>query len=216
MSRIRRSVGVRVQGRFPGRGPLRPLAAGMMVTVAAGGFALLAACGSSSDSNGDASTQPVSPPATRSVTGSVPSELSSLLDSGKAVASSAAASASSAAASFEASVEAHVGKSSAAAKQAVADATGKGNATGDVGLTGLPKGQTGNLHAVVVTITNRTAATASFAVKVEFADTNGKVVDSTIVSAPDLAKGAKAQPVAFTTKDLTKTLFPRVAVAQRF
>ena len=200
---------------------LRTVTAAALVAFAAGGFAALTACGTSDNSSGGSTTPP--PPASANLTGGLPSELESLASSAASAASSAASAASeaassagAAASSFAASVEAQATADEAAAKAALAKVSGKGNAVQDVQLTGLPKKQTGGLHAVVVTITNHSSSTASFAVKVEFTDSDGKVVDSTVVGAKDVAAGKKATPIAFSIKDLDKPLFPRVAQAQRY
>lgn len=193
----------------------RSLTAALLVTTAASGLALLTACDSST-SNTPSSPTSGGSPNSASFSGSLPSQLSSLASAVENSASAAASSALAAASSFEASVEA--GASSAAANfKAELDAvSGKGNAVSDVQLTGIPKAQTGGLTAVVVNITNSSGKQASYAVQVEFADSSGKVVDTTIVGAKDVGAGKKAQPVAFTTKDTDKTLFPRVARAVRY
>ncbi|MBY8878357.1 hypothetical protein [Actinacidiphila acidipaludis] len=200
---------------------LRTVTAAALVAFTAGGFAALTACGSSGSDSGGSTTPP--PPASANLTGGLPSDLESLASEAASAASSAASEASeaassagAAASSFAASVEARATADEAAAKAALAGVHGKGNATQDVQLSGLPKKETGGLHAVVVTITNHGSSTASFAVKVEFADSDGKVVDSTVVGAKDVGAGKQATPVAFSIKDVDKPLFPRVAQAQRY
>lgn len=196
---------------------LRSVTAAALVALAAAGFAGLTAC---DDSNGGASgtTSPASPPA-----GGLPSNLDSLASSAKSAASSAASAASSAAASagaaassFASSVAARATGDQEAAKAALAKVSGAGNAGQDVRLTGLPTQQTGGLHAALVTITNHGGSTASYAVKVEFTDSGGTVVDTAFVGAKDVKAGKRSTPVAFTIKDVDKPLFPRVAQAQRY
>lgn len=191
----------------------RSLTAALLVTAAAGGFALLTACDSSSDDTTRGST---TAPATASFSGAVPSQLSSLASAGQSAASAAVSSLSAVASGFEASVDASAASASAAARAALDAASGRGNATADVSLTGLPTAQTGGLHAVVVNVVNRTTAPASYAVKVEFADSSGKVVDTAVVGTAEVAPGDKATPIAFSSKDADKKLFPRVAQAQRY
>jgi hypothetical protein len=198
-----------------GRG-LRSLTAAALVAVTAGGFALLTACDSSSDSGSSGATTPASPPSTGDFSGTLPSALESLASGAKETASAAVSSAKAAASSFEASVEAGAGGAAAEAKSELAKVDGQGNAVKDVQLTGFPKAQTGGLNAVLVSITNSSDQKASYAVKVEFADSSGHVVDSTVVGSRDIAPGDRAQPVAFSTKDSDQTLFPRVAQAQRY
>ncbi|GAB2698935.1 hypothetical protein GCM10010442_15830 [Kitasatospora kifunensis] len=132
------------------------------------------------------------------------------------MASEAIASASAAAASFEASVSAAGAKAQASASAALATVQGGGNAVGDITLTGVPKGTTGGLNAVIVNITNSTSSAANYAVRIEFFDASGNKVDSTVVGAEHLAAGQKAQPVAFSRKDTDVALTAKVATAWRY
>ncbi|WP_395297659.1 hypothetical protein ACF9IK_32570 [Kitasatospora hibisci] len=91
-----------------------------------------------------------------------------------------------------------------------------GNALGDIVITGVPRARTGGLHAVVVTITNSGLDTASYAVQVDFTDTSGKTVDSSVVGAEHLPAGDQAQPVAFSRAPADQTLLPVVVKAVRF
>jgi hypothetical protein len=195
---------------------LRSLTAAVLVATAAGGLALLSACDSSSDSSSSGATTPGGPPSTGNFSGTLPSALDSLVSAAQQTASAAQSSAKAAASSFAASVEAALGGSAAEAKSELAAVKGQGNAVKDVSLTGFPKAGIGGLNAVLVSITNSGDKKASYAVKVEFADSSGAVVDSTIVGARDVEPGKRAQPIAFSTKDPEKTLFPRVAQAQRY
>ncbi|MFJ1584171.1 hypothetical protein ACIOC1_12735 [Streptomyces sp. NPDC088197] len=195
---------------------LRSLTAAALVAMAAGGLALVSACDNSSGNSSTGATTPGAPPSTGNFSGTLPSPLDSLASAAQQTASAAQSSAKAAASSFEASVEAGAGSAAAEAKSELAKVDGQGNAVKDVQLTGFPKARTGGLNAVLVSITNTTDTKASFAVKVEFADSDGAVVDSTVVGARDVEPGKHAQPVAFSTKDADKTLFPRVAQAQRY
>jgi hypothetical protein len=204
-------------GDFQVRGRAgRLLAAGGLLAGGMAGVVGLAACSSSSTSTSGASATSSFSPNPSGFSGEPPSGLSSLASSGQAAASSRAAATSSAASAFEASVSASAALATAAAKAELAKVTGPGNAIADVGLTGINRARTGGLNAVVVTITNRSGQKASFAVKVDFKDASGAVVDSAVVGAEDLAAGAKAQPVAFSTKDSDVALIPSVAQAQRY
>lgn len=202
--------------RLPSSGRLRSLTAGLLVTTGAVGIAVLTACDSSSGSGSGPTSSPPGTSPGASFSGSVPAALNSLASAGKSAASAGASSASAAASSFEASVKAQVEGDTAAANAALAKASGKGNAIGDVHLTGLPTGKTGGLHAVVVTVVNSTDATASYAVKVEFVDSTGQVADTEVVNAKDVGAGKHATPIAFSTKDVDRALTPRVAQAQRY
>ncbi|MGW7364276.1 FxLYD domain-containing protein [Streptomyces sp. NPDC054841] len=197
----------------------RVVGAALAVIVAATGTATLVACstegGGSSSSPTPFSPRPT-PPNTSAFTGTPPSALASLEASARAVASAAASSASAAASSFEASVSAEVARANAAAQEKLKNLKGGGNALSDVSLTGRPTADTGGVQAVVVTITNSTDQTASYAVQVDFTDSSGKVVESRIVGAQDLAPGEKAQPLAISRKPPGMNLTPTVAKAQRY
>lgn len=182
----------------------------------AGGLALLSACDNSSGNSSPGATTPGGPPSTGNFSGTLPSPLDSRASAAQQTASAAQSSAKAAASSFEASVEAAAGGAAAEAKSELAAVDGQGNAVKNVQLTGFPKAKTGGLNAVLVSITNSGDKKASFAVKVEFADSDGAVVDSTIVGARDIEPGKRVQPIAFSMKDPDKTLFPRVAQAQRY
>ncbi|MFJ6725093.1 hypothetical protein ACIQPQ_09255 [Streptomyces sp. NPDC091281] len=201
--------------RTTGRRPAARAAALLLAPVL--GLTALTACGSDGDgdSGTTASTRP-SAPDTASFTGEAPSALESLAESASAAASSVAASVSARASEFEASVSAETERANAAAQKELAKVGGRGNATADVSLTGKPRSQTGGLLAVVVNITNRTDATASYAVQVDFRDPDGKVAETRYVGAEDLAPGARAQPLAISRKPLEPQLTAEIAKAQRY
>jgi hypothetical protein len=185
------------------------------VILFAAGVLGLASCTSSATGNFSGSTVATQPP-TGNFSGNAPSALQSLASVGAASAASVSASAAAQASAFASSVAAESARTQAAYQAALKPVTGRGNAVAEVFLTGLPKAQTGGLHAAVVNITNHTGATSSYAVQVDWTDTAGHVVDSDVVGTEHLAPGAKATPVAFSTKDAELTLIPVVAKAQRF
>lgn len=84
-------------------------------------------------------------PDTASFTGEVPSALASEAESGKA---EARASASAAASAFETSVSAGAERARAEAEQQLKNVDGRGNATGDVSMTGLPLNETNGVRAL--------------------------------------------------------------------
>jgi hypothetical protein len=134
----------------------------------------------------------------------------------RAEASDRAASASAAASSFEASVSAELERANKAAQTELATVDGPGNAMSEVTMSGKPRSGTGGLLAVVVTITNKTDKTASYAVQVDFLDSAGKTVETRYVGAEDLKPGDRAQPVAVSRKPTEPVLTPKVAKAQRY
>ena len=191
--------------------------AALAVALAAASTLALTACGSDDDSGGS-STSPATPtaPDTASFSGNAASALASAEASLRAEASGRAVSASAAASSFEASVSAEVERADKAARTELAKVDGQGNAMSDVTMTGKPRSATGGLLAVVVTLTNKTDETASYAVQVDFLDSSGKAVETRYVGAEDLEPGEKAQPVAVSRKPAEPVLTPKLAKAQRY
>ncbi|NEB02679.1 FxLYD domain-containing protein [Streptomyces sp. SID13726] len=189
----------------------------LAMALAAASALTLTACGGDDDS-GDSSTPSATPtaPATASFSGNAASALASAEASVRAEVSERAASASAAASAFEASVSAEVERANKAARTELAEVDGQGNAMSDVTMTGKPRSETGGLLAVVVTITNKTDSTASYAVQVDFLDSSGKTVETRYVGAEDLKPGEKAQPVAVSRKPADSVLTPKLAKAQRY
>src|SRR3954470_3929982 len=188
--------------------------AALAVTLAAASTLTLTACDDSGGSSSSSATPSAPDPA--SFSGNAASALESVKASVRAEASKRAASASAAASSFEASVSAETERANKAARTELAKVDGQGNAMSDVTMTGKPRSETGGLLAVVVTITNRTGKTASYAAQVDFLDSSGKVVETRYVGAEDLKPGEKAQPVAVSRKPTEPVLTPKLAKAQRY
>ena len=191
------------------------------LVVVATGAAGLVSCSSDDGGDGDTSVTPrPTAPDTASFSGTLPSALSSLGESVKesvrAAASAAASSASARASEFEASVSAEVLRANRAAETELKDVEGRGNATADVSLSGKPRAETSGLLAVVVNIRNSTDETASYAVQVDFRDSDGKVVETRFVGAEDLASGGRATPLAISRKPPEPPLTAEIAKAQRY
>ncbi|MEV1084627.1 hypothetical protein AB0I98_41550 [Streptomyces sp. NPDC050211] len=197
--------------------------AGHRALVAALGCALsavaLTGCGDDGD-NGSSPAPTTSSPDPAAFSGLPPSalasEAASAIASAHASASAAASSASVRASEFEASVEAEAARAGAAAQEALKDVEGRGNAVSEVGMKGLPRNETSGLLAVLVTITNKTDARASYAVQIDFEDSSGKVVETRFVGAENLDPGEKEQPIAFSRQPADAHLTPRLAKAQRY
>lgn len=193
--------------------------AALAVALAFASALTLTAC---DDDSGGSSTSSATPtptptaPDTASFSGNAASALESVKASVRAEASKRAASASAAASSFEASVSAETERANKAARTELAKVDGAGNAMSEVTMTGKPRSETGGLLAVVVTITNKTGKTASYAAQVDFLDSSGKVVETRFVGAEDLTPGEKAQPVAISRKPTDPVLTPKLAKAQRY
>ncbi|BFV56088.1 hypothetical protein KCMC57_up11920 [Kitasatospora sp. CMC57] len=93
---------------------------------------------------------------------------------------------------------------------------GSGDAISDVTLTGVPLATSGGLQAAVVNIVNSTSETASYAVQVDWRDTAGQAVASTVVGAEDVGAGQSASPVSFSHRPPSDQLTPVVVKAQRY
>jgi hypothetical protein len=191
------------------------------LVLAAVSAAALVSCSTDSDGDDSSSFSPTPTAAdTASFSGTSPSALASIGESVKAsakeAASAAASSASARASAFEASVSAEAARANEAAQKELADVEGRGNATADVSMTGLPRAETGGLLALVVNITNRTEKTASYAVQVDFRDPDGKVVETRFVGVQDLEPGDRAQPLAISRKPAEPKLTAEIAKAQRY
>ncbi|MFC8712388.1 FxLYD domain-containing protein [Streptomyces sp. NPDC057197] len=198
--------------------PTALAAAALLCALAAG---TLTGCGGGNDRGGGSATRTPSAPETGSFSaGTLPSALASsasvAVSSARASASAAASSLQARASEFEASVSADTARSAAAAEKALKGVRGRGNAVGEVGMTGVPRDRTGGVLAVLVTITNKTDRKASYAVQVDFADADGKVAETRYVGAQDLEPGKKAQPIAFSRQSADKKLTARLAKAQRY
>ncbi|MFD9460665.1 hypothetical protein [Streptomyces sp. NPDC060027] len=182
---------------------------------------VLVSCSSDSGDGGSGSASPrPTPPNASNFTGTPPSAIasaaSSIIESATGRASSAAASVSARASEFAASVSADTARAAVTAEKQLKDVKGSGNATSDVSMTGLPTAETGGLRAVVVTITNKTDKTASYAVQVDFKNPDGKVVETSFVGKENLEPGKKAQPVVISRQPAEPQLTPVLAKAQRY
>jgi hypothetical protein len=196
------------------RGPL------LLAVLAVSGVLTLAACGDDDgDGGADATPRPTAPKSSN-FSGEPPSSMASSAASKKAEAkksaSAAAESASGRAHDFEASVAADVERNRQEFTKQLDGVDGQGNAMRDVSLTGKPLSETGNVRALVVHITNKTDKTASFAVRVDFSDSDGKVVETKVVGAKDLKAGDRAQPLAISSKPPQPHLTAKIVKAQRY
>ncbi|MER5401149.1 hypothetical protein [Streptomyces sp. NPDC002599] len=174
----------------------------------------------SSDDDGGSSTASVTPPNKSDFTGSAPSAIasaaSSIIASASERASSAAASVEARASEFAASVSADTVRAAATAEKELKDVQGSGNATSEVSMKGVPTAETGGLRAVLVTITNTTDKTASYAVQVDFKNPDGKVVETRFVGKENLEPGKKATPIVISRQPAEPQLTAVLVKAQRY
>lgn len=196
----------RRQGRRPRLRPRRRAAALLAALAAAG---VLAACSSSSTNPSVAASAPApSESATASEGTASPSPAGSP--------SAAPTADASVAASFAASVSAQEAQTQAKAASVLADLPGGGNALDSVTLAPVPLSDSGGLPAVVATIENQGINAASYAVQVDFTDTAGRAVDSTVVGAEHVPVGEQAAPIAFSRTPAQQRLLPVVVKAVRY
>ncbi|MFF0791676.1 hypothetical protein [Streptomyces spiralis] len=198
---------------------LRPLAVASAALTCSLAACVLSGCGGGGG-NGSTGSRTSSTPNTASFSGSPPSALassaSSAAASARASASAAASSASARASEFEASVSAESARREATAEKKLKGVKGRGNALSEVGMSGMPKAQTGGVLAVLVNITNKTDRKASYAVQIDFEDSNHHVVETRYTGAENLEPGQKQQPIVFSRQPPEKKLTPRLAKAQRY
>ncbi|MEU3737546.1 MULTISPECIES: hypothetical protein [unclassified Streptomyces] len=215
-------LGKRRTTRRARRGPAVSAALTLAATVTAA--AALVSCGSdddspSAESSGSVSERPTAPDASsfsEKTASPLKSQASEAAESARASASAAEASASERADEFEASVSADTERANQAAKDALKDVDGRGNATADVSMTGKPRADTGGVLASVVTFTNRTDKKADFAVQVDFVDSSGKTVETRYVGTQDLSPGKRAQRYAISHEPPEPKLTAKLVKAQRY
>ncbi|MFF2652245.1 hypothetical protein [Streptomyces sp. NPDC058045] len=119
-------------------------------------------------------------------------------------------------ASRRASVGAEAERARKEAQDALKGVEGRGNALSDVALTGKPRRDTGGHLVALVSITNKTDQTASYAVQVDFVDPDGKVAETQYVGARELEPGGRAEPLAISRSTDTAGLSPKLGKAQRY
>ncbi|WP_406065158.1 FxLYD domain-containing protein [Streptomyces sp. NBC_01077] len=195
-------------------------AAAAVVVTALGAVGLVSCDTGNDDTGGPTFSERPTAPDTAGFSGELPSSVASsaaeVVESARASASSAAASASAREAERKASIGAEIERSRQAAQDALKGVQGRGNALAEVAMTGKPRADTGGVLTVVVTITNRTAEEASYAVQVDFLDPSGKVVETQFVGAEDLEPGERKQPLVISRQPPEPVLTPRLTKAQRY
>ncbi|WP_328908391.1 hypothetical protein OG230_02010 [Streptomyces sp. NBC_00234] len=117
--------------------------------------------------------------------------------------------------SLEASVSAELERVRAEATELLEGADGRGNAVQDVSVTGQPVSASETFRSALVRVTNSTDQEAFYAVRVEFVDANGDVLDSAVVGFEDAPPGRTVSKQATSRKAAGVKTFPRVAQAER-
>lgn len=117
--------------------------------------------------------------------------------------------------SNEASVSVELERVRAEAAEVLEGAEGKGNAVKDVSVTGRPVTEGEDFRSALVRVTNSTQDEAFYAVRVEFVDAEGKVLDSVVLGFEDAPPGRTVSKQASSRKAAGVTTFPRIAQAER-
>ncbi|MEU9090959.1 hypothetical protein [Streptomyces sp. NPDC048428] len=116
---------------------------------------------------------------------------------------------------FAASVSADVERNRQKAVATLKGVEGKGNAVEDVSVTGLPVAAEEQFRSALVRVSNRTDEAAFYAVRVEFVDASGKVLDSVVLGFPDAPPNRTVSQHANSRKAAGVKSFPRIAQAER-
>ncbi|MFI6894050.1 hypothetical protein ACIBM4_08070 [Streptomyces sp. NPDC050256] len=116
---------------------------------------------------------------------------------------------------FAASVSADVERNRQKAVATLKGVEGKGNAIEDVSVNGLPVAAAEQFRSALVRVTNRTDEAAFYAVRVEFVDASGKVLDSVVLGFADAPPNRTVSQHANSRKAAGVKSFPRIAQAER-
>ncbi|MEU1494787.1 hypothetical protein ABZ456_31645 [Streptomyces sp. NPDC005776] len=116
---------------------------------------------------------------------------------------------------FAASVSADVERNRQKAVTTLKGVEGKGNAFDDVSVNGLPVAAAEQFRSALVRVTNPTGKAAFYAVRVEFVDASGKVLDSVVLGFPDAPPNRTVSQHANSRKAAGVKSFPRIAQAER-
>lgn len=116
---------------------------------------------------------------------------------------------------FAASVSAEAERNRQQAVKTLKGVDGKGNAAKDVSVNGLPVEPSEQFRSALVRVTNPTDKAAFYAVRVEFADSSGKVLDSVVLGFADVPPGRTVSQHANSRKAAGVKTFPRIARAER-
>ncbi|MFC8102653.1 FxLYD domain-containing protein [Streptomyces sp. NPDC057363] len=81
---------------------------------------------------------------------------------------------------------------------------------------GAPKTDADGRTTVEVTVSNTADSTKSFAVQVNFTDADGRLIDTAVVTVPDVPAGRSARATARSTHDLSGDVRAVVARAVRY
>ncbi|WNI33772.1 hypothetical protein [Streptomyces sp. ITFR-6] len=114
-----------------------------------------------------------------------------------------------------ASVSAEVERNRQKAVTTLKGVKGKGDAVEDVSVNGLAVKPSEQFRSALVRVTNPTGKAAFYAVKVDFTDSSGKVLDSVVLGFVDAPPGRTVSQHANSRKAAGVKSFPRIAQAER-
>ncbi|MGW1230082.1 hypothetical protein [Streptomyces sp. NPDC001478] len=116
---------------------------------------------------------------------------------------------------FAASVSADAERERQRAVTLLKGVTGKGDAVDDVSVKGLPVAPSEQFRSALVRVTNSGDKAAFFAVRVEFVDASGTVLDSVVLGFDDVRPATTVSRHANSRKAAGVKSFPRIAQAER-
>ncbi|MFJ4900992.1 hypothetical protein [Streptomyces sp. NPDC088727] len=116
---------------------------------------------------------------------------------------------------FAASVSAEEERNRQKAVTTLKGVKGKGDAVKDVSVNGLAVKPSEQFRSALVRVTNPTDKAAFYAVKVDFTDSSGKVLDSVVLGFADAPPGRTVSRHANSRKAAGVKTFPRIAQAER-
>lgn len=116
---------------------------------------------------------------------------------------------------FAASVSAEAERNRQKAVATLKGVKGKGNAIGDVSVSGLAVEPAEQFRSALVRVTNPTDKAAFYAVRVDFVDSSGKALDSVVLGFADAPPGRTVSQHANSRKAAGVKTFPRIVQAER-
>ncbi|WP_406290154.1 hypothetical protein [Streptomyces sp. NBC_00209] len=116
---------------------------------------------------------------------------------------------------FAASVSADAERNRQKAVATLKGVDGKGDARDDVSVNGIAVQPGERFRSALVRVTNRSGEEAFFAVRVEFVDASGTVLDSVVLGFPDAPTDKTVSQHANSRKAAGVKSFPRIAQAER-
>ncbi|WP_329563804.1 hypothetical protein [Kitasatospora sp. NBC_01266] len=196
-----------------GRRPLAaPLALATGAALCVGG--VLAGCSSSSTSKAT-STATSAASAAQSLASQAASAAQSLASQGSSAAASVVSQAAAAASSLASSGSTALASAQSAAASALASATGGFNASDDVSV-GQASINSDSRAQVQVTVTNHQSQAERYVIEVNFKDSSGTLLDTSVLTVPSLQPNGTTQATVTSTMPLSGNVTASVGHALGF